>query len=202
VTGQLADQLAAYARVLDWVTRNEAIVHSLAALYLKAFKVGGTLYFCGNGGSAADAQHVAAEYVGRFKRHRRPALRAMALTTDTSILTSVGNDFGFEEVFTRQIEALIRPGDLVVFHSTSGRSLNLLHAALWLQGTPFAKWTPTVALLGSEARCGDCPLRELVTHPILVDAEDTAAIQIGHMMLQHLVIELVEAELAAADVVQ
>src|SRR5437868_15245813 len=89
---------------------------------------GGTLFFCGNGGSAADAQHMATEYVVRYMRTRR-AYPAVALTTDTSLLTAAGNDFGFDEIFARQVEALARPGDLLVIHTTSGNSANLLRAA-------------------------------------------------------------------------
>src|SRR5213076_51172 len=89
---------------------------------------GGTLYFCGNGGSAADAQHLATEYVVRYTRKRR-AYPAVALTTDTSLLTAAGNDLGFDEIFARQIEALAKPGDLLVIHTTSGNSPNLLRAA-------------------------------------------------------------------------
>ena len=88
----------------------------------------GTLFFCGNGGSAADAQHLATEYVVRYMRNRR-AYPAIALTTDTSLLTAAGNDIGFENVFARQIEALAKPGDLLIIHSTSGNSPNVLRAA-------------------------------------------------------------------------
>ncbi|MGH7695463.1 MAG: D-sedoheptulose-7-phosphate isomerase, partial [Gemmatimonadaceae bacterium] len=89
---------------------------------------GGTLFFCGNGGSAADAQHLATEYVVRYMRERR-ALPAIALTTDSSLLTAAANDMGFEHIFERQIEALVKRGDLVVIHSTSGNSPNVIHAA-------------------------------------------------------------------------
>src|ERR687891_2851420 len=89
---------------------------------------GGTLYFCGNGGSAADAQHLATEYVVRYMRKRR-AYPAIALTTDTSLLTAAGNDLGFDQIFARQVEALVRAGDLLVIHSTSGTSPNVVRAA-------------------------------------------------------------------------
>src|SRR5690349_17415774 len=89
---------------------------------------GGTLFFCGNGGSAADAQHMATEYVVRYMRNRR-AYPAVALTTDTSLLTATGNDFGFDYVFSRQVEALVKPGDPLIIHSTSGNSPNVLLAA-------------------------------------------------------------------------
>ena len=100
----------------------------MAARYTAVLKGGGTLFFCGNGGSAADAQHLAAEYLVRYSKTRRP-LAAVALTTDTSILTAAANDLGFEQIFARQVEALCRAGDLLVLHSTSGKSPNILAAA-------------------------------------------------------------------------
>ncbi|MFL5582170.1 MAG: SIS domain-containing protein, partial [Gemmatimonadaceae bacterium] len=105
----------------------------------------GTLIFCGNGGSAADAQHLATEYVVRYGQNRR-ALAAVALTTDTSLLTAAGNDLGFEHIFSRQVEALCRPGDLLVLHSTSGRSRNLIEAARAAR----ARQVRTVAFLGRD----------------------------------------------------
>lgn len=104
--------------------------HRMAGVARRMVEVlhnGGKILFCGNGGSAADAQHLAAEFVNRFQRDRR-ALAAIALTTDTSVLTSIGNDFGFDRIFSRQIEALARPGDLLVALSTSGNSPNVLRA--------------------------------------------------------------------------
>ena len=106
----------------------EGPIAQAGSMVQETLEQGGTLFFCGNGGSAADAQHLAAEYVVRFKRARGP-LRALALTTDTSVLTAGANDFGFEDVFARQVEALAREGDLLFLHSTSGESENLLRAA-------------------------------------------------------------------------
>src|SRR5437667_6106392 len=100
----------------------------LAGRYIETLQGGGTLFFAGNGGSAADAQHLATEYVVRYSRDRR-AYPAVALTTDTSILTAAANDLGFEQVFARQIAALARRGDLLIVHSTSGTSPNVLRAA-------------------------------------------------------------------------
>src|SRR3954466_617101 len=125
-------------------------------------RAGGTLFFCGNGGSAADAQHMATEYVVRYMRNRR-AYPAVALTTDTSLLTAAGNDFGFEHVFARQIEALAKPGDLLIIHSTSGSSPNVLRAAEAAR----AKGVPVLALL---ARDGGA-LRQLATHSVVVPTD-------------------------------
>lgn len=102
-------------------------INEATAMARECLAKGGTLFFCGNGGSAADAQHIATEYSIRYLRERRP-LRAIALTTDTSALTAAGNDFGFEELFSRQVEALGRAGDLLFVHTTSGNSPNCLRA--------------------------------------------------------------------------
>ncbi len=150
---------------------------------------GGTLFFCGNGGSAADAQHLATEYVVRFATDRR-ALPAVALTTDTSLLTAASNDFGFERVFARQLEALGRDGDLLFLHSTSGRSPNLLEAAR----TARARGVQTIALL---ARDGG-PLRALVDLAILVPTEDGAHAQELHLAIGHAICGRVEAWLASS----
>jgi D-sedoheptulose 7-phosphate isomerase len=144
------------------------------------------LFFCGNGGSAADAQHLAAEYVIRYSANR-PSLAAMALTTDSSILTAAGNDLGFDQVFARQVEALCHPGDLLILHSTSGQSGNLLAAARVARsrGVAVAAW------LGK----GGGALAELVDEAIIVPSEVTSLVQSIHMALEHLVVEVVEREL-------
>lgn len=147
---------------------------------------GGTLLFCGNGGSAADAQHIATEYVVRYLRTRR-AYPAIALTTDTSLLTAAGNDLGFDQVFARQVEALARPGDLLVIHSTSGNSPNVLRAA----ETARAKDVPVLALL---ARDGGA-LRMLATHSVIVPTDRTDRAQELHLCIQHMICDLVERDL-------
>lgn len=146
---------------------------------------GGTLFFCGNGGSAADAQHIATEYVVRYMKHRR-ALPAIALTTDTSLLTAAGNDLGFDHVFARQVEALVKGGDLLVVHSTSGASPNVLRAAEAAR----AKGAQVLAL---SARDGG-PLRELATVSIVIPTERTDRAQELHLMIQHVICELVEPD--------
>jgi D-sedoheptulose 7-phosphate isomerase len=149
-------------------------------------KAGGTLYFCGNGGSAADAQHLATEYVVRYMRTRRP-LAAVALTTDTSLLTAAGNDFGFEEIFARQVEALARPGDLLVIHTTSGNSPNLLRAAEAARGKG-------VAILAMSARDGG-KLKALATHSVIVPTDRTDRAQELQLCIQHVICDLVEQDL-------
>jgi D-sedoheptulose 7-phosphate isomerase len=103
-------------------------IAKISEMITESLKHGGGVYICGNGGSAADAQHIAGELVGRFRRERK-ALRAIALSTDTSVMTSVGNDYGFESIFSRQVEALVRKGDILWAISTSGSSANVMAAA-------------------------------------------------------------------------
>jgi len=148
---------------------------------------GGTLYFCGNGGSAADAQHVATEYVVRYMRNRR-ALAAVALTTDTSLLTAAGNDFGFDEIFARQVDALARPGDCLVIHSTSGNSPNVVRAAE-------AARRKGVTVLALSARDGG-RLRALADHTIIIPTDRTDRAQELHLNIQHAICELVEGDLS------
>jgi D-sedoheptulose 7-phosphate isomerase len=144
---------------------------------------GGTLFFCGNGGSAADAQHLAAEYVVRFRLDRKP-MRALALTTDTSVLTAGANDFGFETVFSRQLEALGKAGDLLFLHSTSGESENLIQAAKAAGSLGIR----SVALLAK----GGGRLATLVDRSIVVPTDSTARAQEMHLTLGHIVCELAE----------
>lgn len=161
-------------------------VARVAHRYAGVLQSGGTLFFCGNGGSAADAQHIAAEYIVRYRAARR-ALAAVALTTDSSLLTAAGNDLGFEQVFVRQVEALCGPGDLLVLHSTSGDSPNLLAAVKAARKVG----VPTVALLGK----GGGALAGLVDEAIVVPSNETGLVQLIHMALQHLIVESVETEL-------
>jgi len=158
-------------------------VADVADRYTACLRAGGTLFFAGNGGSAADAQHIAAEYVVRYEA-ARPALRAVALTTDTSVLTAGANDLGFAEVFARQVEALARPGDVLVIHSTSGESPNILAAARAAK----ARGVGVVAFLGKSGG----PLRDLADAAIVVPSSQTARIQEMHLALEHVICELVD----------
>jgi D-sedoheptulose 7-phosphate isomerase len=156
------------------------------ALVRDTVKKGGTLYFCGNGGSAADAQHIATEYVVRYMRNRR-AYPAIALTTDTSLLTAAGNDLGFDEVFARQVEALAKPGDLLVIHTTSGNSANLLRAAEAAK----AKGVPILALSAKDGG----KLRALATHNVIIPTTRTDRAQELQLCIQHIICDVVEKEL-------
>ena len=146
----------------------------------------GTLFFCGNGGSAADAQHMATEYVVRYMRERR-AYPAVALTTDTSLLTAAGNDFGFDSIFERQVEALARRGDLLIVHSTSGNSPNVLRAAQ-------AARAKGVRVLAFTARDGGS-LREAADHSVIIPTTRTDRAQEMHLCIEHLICEYVERAL-------
>jgi D-sedoheptulose 7-phosphate isomerase len=185
---QVARELAALAKLAGEVAGESATIGRLAQRYVTALRSGGTLFFAGNGGSASDAQHIATEYVVRYRATRRP-YAAVALTTDTSLLTAAANDLGFAEVFARQVEALCRPGDLLSLHSTSGESDNLIRAAQAAR----SKRVVTVALLGK----GGGRLRELVDDSIVVPSDVGSHIQEIHLAIEHIIVELVEDELGA-----
>lgn len=148
---------------------------------------GGKVMTCGNGGSAADAQHFVSELVGRFRR-QRPGWSAIALTVDPSVLTSLSNDYGFEQVFARQVQAIGRPGDVLVAISTSGSSKNVLAAV----EVASALGIRTVGLTGE----GRSKLGELVDHHLAIPSSNTAFIQQAHMAVLHVLCEFVEERLA------
>ena len=164
-----------------------AAVERAARLVADALAGGGQVLLCGNGGSAADAQHLAAELVGRLLLDR-PAYRAVALTTDTSVLTAVGNDFGYADVFARQVEGLGRPGDVLVVLSTSGRSENVLRAAAAAKAAGMA----VVAFLGPAAS----PLDGAADLALHVDGDSAGLIQQGHITIGHALCGWVEQRLA------
>lgn len=157
-----------------------------AELTIETYKRGNKILLCGNGGSAADCQHIAAEFVGRFKKERR-ALPAIALTTDTSILTAVTNDYWYDFLFARQIEALGKEDDLLFALSTSGNSINIIRA-VELAKTLKLK---TIGLLGGDGG----KLRRIIDLPIIVPAKSSARVQEVHITIAHIICELVEQEL-------
>ncbi len=165
-------------------------IDKAASLVRATVQGGGTLFFCGNGGSAADAQHMATEYTVRYLRRRR-ALAAIALTTDTSALTAIGNDFSFDEVFSRQVEALCRPGDLLILHTTSGKSPNLLRAA----DAARAKGALTLALSAK----GGGPLAAVVDHCVVVPVDRTDRAQEIQLCISHAICDLIDHETALAE---
>jgi len=184
---QIRASLEALAGLAARVSADQAEeIADIADRYEVALRGGGTLFFAGNGGSAADAQHLATEYVVRYQT-TRPAMRAIALTTDTSLLTACANDLGFDEVFSRQVEALAEPGDLLILHSTSGESPNVIRAAQAAK----ARGVTVVAFLGKNGG----HLKELADVALVIPADDTARIQELHLAIEHVICDLVEDRL-------
>ncbi|MBW2334339.1 MAG: D-sedoheptulose 7-phosphate isomerase [Deltaproteobacteria bacterium] len=166
-----------------FVQKNTSQLINCAEYISKAFQNDRKLMLCGNGGSAADAQHIAAEFVNRFLLDRHP-LPAMALTTDTSIITSVANDYSYEEVFSKQIQALGVEGDILLAISTSGNSNNILSAIRTAKG----KGLYTVGLIGGDGG----KMLTLVDLPLVVVSNETPRVQETHILAGHLICELVE----------
>jgi D-sedoheptulose 7-phosphate isomerase len=162
------------------------MIVAIAERVVETFRRGGKLLLCGNGGSAADAQHIAAEFVSRFRRERR-GLPAIALTTDTSILTAISNDYGYERVFARQVEALGRPGDMVIGISTSGISASVIAAMRAARNGGMA----TVGFTGASGGT----LVDHVDLCLCVPSHNTARIQEVHITVAHVVCEIVERTL-------
>jgi len=163
-----------------------AAVESAAEALITAFRGGHTLLFFGNGGSAADAQHLAAEFVNRYVRDR-PALAAVALTTDTSVLTSIANDTDFKSVFARQVEAIGRPGDVAIGISTSGQSANVLEGLRVAR----SKRLVTIGFCGEE--CG--AMRAHCDYLISVPSRTTARVQEVHILVGHILCQIVDETL-------
>ena len=166
-------------------TNSDKIVQAVESIR-ELFKHNGKILFFGNGGSAADSQHIAAEFIGRFKKERR-SLPAIALTTDSSILTALGNDYGFDVIFARQIEGLGNRGDVAFGISTSGNSRNVI------EGINQAKkmGLKTISLTG----CGGGKLAPLTDISLIVPSTETARIQESHLCVAHAICELVEEKI-------
>ena len=184
---EIIAQIHSHQRVMDAIERELASkIAAVADLLIEALGSGKKLLVMGNGGSAADAQHFAAEIVGRFKMERR-GLPAIALTTDSSILTAIGNDYGFDQIFRRQIEALACEGDVVVGISTSGTSRNVYEALLLAD----ERGCRTIGLLGRDGGT----IREIVDMDLTVTCDDTPRVQEGHGAIIHILCDLVEKRL-------
>jgi D-sedoheptulose 7-phosphate isomerase len=160
-----------------------SIIAKVSERLVGTFSKGNKVLLFGNGGSAADAQHIAAEFVGRFA-FNRPPLPALALSVNTSCVTAIGNDYGFDLVFSRQIEALARPGDLAIGISTSGNSSNVLHGLTVARKIGLC----TVAMAG----CTGGKLKNVVDHCICAPSSETPRIQECHILIGHIISELVE----------
>jgi len=194
----MSDSTATLQAILDEhlevarATRAELVptISELAAHLIEAFEGGGKLIVFGNGGSAADAQHFAGELTGHYKRDRR-ALPAIALTTDTSVLTAIANDYSYEDVFARQVEALCGAGDVVVGISTSGNAANVVRGITTARERGVRTW----ALTGA----GGGRLAKVAEHVLRVPSDATARIQEMHITVIHAVSELVDARAAAGQ---
>jgi D-sedoheptulose 7-phosphate isomerase len=181
-------QLIDSARVKESLAHQQAeLIGEMARHIIGCIRQGGKILFCGNGGSAADAQHLAAELVGRFGRGR-PPLAAIALTTDSSVLTCLSNDYGFEEVFSKQVEAHGRKGDVLVGISTSGTSENVLRAIRKARQMGLL----TIALSGAAGG----PLAEAADLTLNVPSDNSQRIQEAHIAVGHIILDLLERELA------
>lgn len=172
--------------VLDKLQNLDEDVQFIGHLAAQTLRRGGKIFFCGNGGSAADSQHLAAELTGRFIADRKP-LSGIALTTDTSALTCIGNDYSFDEIFARQLVGLGRKEDMLVGISTSGNSRNVIRAVEEANKLGMV----TVGLLGRDGG----KLRTLCNHSILVDSKVTARIQECHILIGHTICGIIELEL-------
>jgi D-sedoheptulose 7-phosphate isomerase len=181
--------IAEHLEVVRQVEGRLPLLEAIAKAMCSTLQTGGKILWCGNGGSAADSQHLAAEIVGRYRRERR-GLPSIALTTDTSILTSVGNDYGFEAVFSRQVEALGAEGDILVGISTSGNSRNVL-AAL---ETARALGLVTIAFTGA----GGGRMAPLADHLFAVDSRETARVQEAHILAGHMICDWIELDWVSA----
>jgi D-sedoheptulose 7-phosphate isomerase len=189
LTATIAAQLAASRDVMARLAADESLIAAIEGVARRAVEVlraDGTILLAGNGGSAADAQHLAAELVGRFA-YDRPGLAAIALTTDTSALTAIGNDHGFDRIFARQVEALGRTGDLLIAMSTSGRSPNILAA---LEAAR-ARGIITVGLTGQNAG----KMNTCCDHLLAMPSNDTPRIQEAHILVGHIICGLIEQAL-------
>lgn len=183
MTSHILDEINAHIKVANAMTNLVPSIEIAANSAIQTLKNGRKILICGNGGSAADSQHIAAELTGRYKRERK-GLAAIALTTDTSALSAIGNDYGYEFVFSRQLEALAKEGDLLWGISTSGKSANVVNA-LKLAKEMGCK------TLGFSGRDGGV-MKALCDILLVSPSDDTARIQEMHLLMAHIICDLVE----------
>lgn len=180
ITRALSEGAAVYQALRE---RHAESIAALAQALIDTLRAGGRIYVCGNGGSASQAQHLAGELVGRFLRERG-ALPAVALNADTALLTALGNDYGFDAVFARQVEALVRPGDALLAITTSGNSPNVLRAVEAAR----ARGARTLGLTGPAGG----RLAKLADRCLQVPGDSTPRVQEGHLAVIHILCDLVE----------
>ena len=183
---EIKNEIFASAHTIEKSTLLIPVIEKSIFTIVKSLKKGNKIIIFGNGGSAADAQHIAAEFIGRFKMKRK-SLPALALTTDTSVLTSLSNDYSFDIIFSRQCESLVKKGDVVIGISTSGKSKNVKNGILVAK----KKGAFTIGLLGNKG--GD--IKKIVNIPIIVKSNSTPRIQEVHRTISHIICAFVEKEL-------
>lgn len=188
---QFTDNIQQHQAVIEKLANQAAAIDALAELMAERVSAGSTVFWLGNGGSAADAQHLAAELVGRFQLER-PAIASMALHTDSSVMTALTNDYGYEGVFSRQLEAMCKSGDVVVGLSTSGNSVNVIHAIK----TAKRLGALTIGFTGDQG----VQLQALCDHCVMVPSSDTARIQEAHILVGHSLCQHIEQRVAASAV--
>lgn len=182
----ITDQIIETQRIIGGMLADDSlisVVTGAAEACAKSLQNGGKILLAGNGGSAADAQHIAGELVSRFA-FDRPGLSAVALTTDTSIITAIGNDYGYENLFARQVQAHGKDSDVFIGYSTSGKSPNILKAFEVARGIGIV----TIGLTGNRGG----PMHDLCDHLLVVPSADTPKIQEGHLVLGHIICGLIE----------
>jgi D-sedoheptulose 7-phosphate isomerase len=188
IRNRIVDAIETHKRMIAGFGEGDIeTIAAAAEAITKALELKGTVYLCGNGGSAADAQHIAGELVGRFSRERR-ALAAVALSTDTSVLTSIANDYAYRDVFARQVEALVREGDILWGFSTSGTSANVIKAAQAAK----EKGACVIAFTGAAGS----ELQRIADICFCAEAKSTARSQEIHQLAYHIVCDLVEDSFA------
>ncbi|MBN2894449.1 MAG: D-sedoheptulose 7-phosphate isomerase [Campylobacterales bacterium] len=190
ITSQIADSAATKQKILE----NDAllgVIEQVAKACVRVYRSGRKTLLAGNGGSAADAQHIAAELVGRYG-FDRPSLPSLALTTDTSNLTAIGNDYGYERVFSRQLEGMAQEGDLFIGISTSGNSPNVINAF----ESAASRGVTTVALVGRDGG----KMAAMADFAIVVPSNATPRIQESHILIGHILCDIIEKELFGGGV--
>lgn len=180
---QISEAVETHKSMTVELEKNSDIISAVAEVIIRVLEQNGTIYLCGNGGSAADAQHIAGEFVGRFRRERK-ALAAVAFSTDTSILTSIANDYSFEKVFVRQVEALVREGDVLWAFSTSGTSPSVTSAARLAK----EKNAQVIAFTGRK----NSELERISDICFCADNKSTARSQEMHQLAYHIICDIVE----------
>ena len=188
MTDSFTASLDDHARLTEWLRGQLPLLRDISASLIAALEADRRVYILGNGGSAADAQHIAAELVGRFKRERQ-ALPAIALTTDTSKLLAIGNDYGFSHVFTRQVQALVRPGDILWALSTSGNSANVIEAV------KVARAIEGCVIIGFTGASGG-HLKTLCDYCLCIDHCASDRVQELHQLAYHMICDVVEQHFA------